>query len=192
MPDNHNGPETPVSSNGGDNPPLTRRGLIGGALAGAASLGLSHAQAAESAAAAPAAAVDPHTRIPRTARFNGLNLVVIIADTFRADHLGCYGSTRVKTPHLDRLASQGVMFMNATAEGLPTIPFGQFGAVRNLDWHYFQNIAGPSPGKGPCLYDLRNNPEQTRNVLTQFPQEAKALRDRLQKHLGIDIPPLNV
>jgi arylsulfatase A-like enzyme len=55
-------------------------------------------------------------------KLSGLNIIVIIADTFRADHLGCYGSTRVKTPNLDKLAQQGTVFTNVTTEGLPTIP----------------------------------------------------------------------
>jgi arylsulfatase A-like enzyme len=53
---------------------------------------------------------------------NGLNLIVIIADTTRWDQLGLYGNKRVKTPNLDRLASEGVVFENAYADGLPTIP----------------------------------------------------------------------
>jgi len=51
-----------------------------------------------------------------------MNLIVIIADTTRADHLGCYGSDRVKTPNLDQLAAEGVLFNNCYADGLPTIP----------------------------------------------------------------------
>ena len=61
-------------------------------------------------------------RIPTSAKPNGLNMIVIIADTWRADHLGCYGSTRIKTPNLDRLAKEGTLFTDVTAEGLPTIP----------------------------------------------------------------------
>ena len=61
-------------------------------------------------------------RIPRISKPNGLNMIVIIADTWRADHLGCYGSNRIKTPNLDKLAKEGVLFKDATAEGLPTIP----------------------------------------------------------------------
>ena len=51
-----------------------------------------------------------------------MNLIVMIADTFRADHLGCYGSDWVRTPNLDRLASEGVVYTNCYADGLPTIP----------------------------------------------------------------------
>lgn len=50
------------------------------------------------------------------------NLILIIADSFRADHLGCYGNPTVKTPSLDRLAADGVRFTNCYADGLPTIP----------------------------------------------------------------------
>ena len=60
--------------------------------------------------------------IKRTAKHNGLNLVVLIADTLRLDHIGAYGSRRVKTPCLDQLANQSVVFDNAFADGLPTIP----------------------------------------------------------------------
>ncbi|MGI5816710.1 MAG: sulfatase [Armatimonadota bacterium] len=51
-----------------------------------------------------------------------MNLIVIVTDTFRADHLGCFGNRRVKTPNLDRLAREGVTFTNCYADGLPTIP----------------------------------------------------------------------
>ncbi len=50
------------------------------------------------------------------------NLIIIVADTFRADHIGAYGSRRVKTPCLDRLAAESVLFTQAYADGLPTIP----------------------------------------------------------------------
>ena len=30
-------------------------------------------------------------------KLSGLNIIVIIADTFRADHVGCYGSRRVRS-----------------------------------------------------------------------------------------------
>ena len=60
--------------------------------------------------------------IRRKAKANGLNLVFVCADTFRRDHLGTYGAKRVKTPFLDELAKQSVVFENAFADGLPTIP----------------------------------------------------------------------
>ena len=50
------------------------------------------------------------------------NAIVICADTFRADHLGCYGASWIKTPHLDQLAAEGIVFEVCFAEALPTIP----------------------------------------------------------------------
>lgn len=41
------------------------------------------------------------------------NIVLLYADDWRWDTLGCAGNTTVKTPHLDRLATQGVRFTNA-------------------------------------------------------------------------------
>jgi len=51
-----------------------------------------------------------------------MNVLVLCTDTFRADYLGCYGNTWVETPHLDRLASEGVLLTDFYGEGLPTIP----------------------------------------------------------------------
>ncbi|HEV2245374.1 MAG TPA: sulfatase, partial [Terriglobia bacterium] len=41
------------------------------------------------------------------------NLVFIVLDTVRADHLSSYGYSRPTTPNLDRLARRGVLFENA-------------------------------------------------------------------------------
>jgi len=51
-----------------------------------------------------------------------MNLLILCTDTFRADYLGCYGNTWIETPHLDKLASEGVVFEDFHGEGLPTIP----------------------------------------------------------------------
>ena len=40
------------------------------------------------------------------------NIVLIIADDVSWDDLGCYGNMQVKTPNIDRLASQGIKFTN--------------------------------------------------------------------------------
>jgi len=50
-----------------------------------------------------------------------LNLVVIVADTFRADYLGCSGNAWIRTPSLDSFASQSALFANVYGDGLPTI-----------------------------------------------------------------------
>jgi arylsulfatase A-like enzyme len=46
------------------------------------------------------------------------NMVVVLADQWRAQAFGFTGDRNARTPHLDRLASEGVCFKNAIA-GLP-------------------------------------------------------------------------
>ncbi|MGA1795669.1 MAG: sulfatase, partial [bacterium] len=50
------------------------------------------------------------------------NLLIITIDTLRADHLGCYGYSRVKTPVIDRLASEGAVFTQAITPVPITLP----------------------------------------------------------------------
>ncbi|RPE14178.1 arylsulfatase [Chitinophaga lutea] len=40
------------------------------------------------------------------------NVVIIYADDLGYGDLGCYGATKVKTPHIDRLAKEGIRFTN--------------------------------------------------------------------------------
>ena len=41
------------------------------------------------------------------------NIFLILIDTLRADHLGCYGYKRSTSPNIDRLAKEGVLFKKA-------------------------------------------------------------------------------
>ena len=50
------------------------------------------------------------------------NLVLITIDTLRADYLSCNGSSKVKTPRLDRLAREGVNFIRARSPVPVTLP----------------------------------------------------------------------
>jgi arylsulfatase A-like enzyme len=102
---------------------LSRRDLFVGVAAAVAAV---QASCGEKPVPPPAAVIETLTGRRRLdaplPKPNGLNLVVIIADTWRADHLGAYGAKRIKTPNLDRFASEGVVFENVYADGLPTIP----------------------------------------------------------------------
>ncbi|MFQ5791069.1 MAG: sulfatase-like hydrolase/transferase, partial [Acidobacteriota bacterium] len=51
-----------------------------------------------------------------------LNVVIVTADTLRADKLGAYGNRRIATPHLDALAASGVLFENAATAVPSTLP----------------------------------------------------------------------
>lgn len=50
------------------------------------------------------------------------NVVLITIDTLRADHLGCYGYTKIKTPNIDELAADGTRFERAFAVVPVTLP----------------------------------------------------------------------
>ncbi len=52
----------------------------------------------------------------------GPNIVLVAIDTLRADHLGCYGYSKQTSPNIDGLASEGVLFENCIAPGIPTHP----------------------------------------------------------------------
>ena len=51
-----------------------------------------------------------------------MNLIWIVADTFRRDHLGAYGNDFIRTPALDALASGSTRFDRHYAAGFPTMP----------------------------------------------------------------------
>src|SRR5436309_5914749 len=63
----------------------------------------------------------------------GVNIILVISDSLRKDHLGCYGTEQasswftshggrpVETPNLDRLAGEGTLFEQAYPESMATI-----------------------------------------------------------------------
>jgi len=50
------------------------------------------------------------------------NVILIIIDTLRADHLGCYGAVEPKTTALDSIASRGILYESATSQANGTLP----------------------------------------------------------------------
>ncbi|MBN2372422.1 tetratricopeptide repeat protein [bacterium] len=50
------------------------------------------------------------------------NLFLITIDTIRADHLGCYGYKNIKTPNIDKLASEGAIFSQTISPVPITLP----------------------------------------------------------------------
>jgi len=48
------------------------------------------------------------------------NILLIAIDSLRADHMSCYGYQRQTTPHIDRFASEGVLFENTFSAHIPT------------------------------------------------------------------------
>ena len=51
-----------------------------------------------------------------------MNVILIVLDTLRRDHLGCYGYSRNTSANIDALAQQGTLFTRCYATDVPTIP----------------------------------------------------------------------
>jgi arylsulfatase A-like enzyme len=50
------------------------------------------------------------------------NVLLVVSDTLRGDHLGAYGNDWIHTPALDRLARRAVVFDNHLVGSFPTMP----------------------------------------------------------------------
>jgi len=68
------------------------------------------------------------------------NILLIVMDTTRADHLSCYGAPRSTSPNLDRLAQEGVLFEQASSAASWTLPShaslftGLYRSQHGTDW----------------------------------------------------------
>lgn len=57
-----------------------------------------------------------------SASLSDRNVILISIDTLRADHLSCYGYSRSTSPNIERLAEDGVIFLNARSQAPWTLP----------------------------------------------------------------------
>jgi arylsulfatase A-like enzyme len=94
------------------------------------------------------------------------DLVLVVVDTLRADHLGAYGYARPTSPGLDALARSGTLFWNAASPSSWTKP-----AVASL-------FTSRSPSEhGAVSFD--------RDLGNELPTLAEALRARGYYTLGV-------
>ena len=99
---------------------LTRRDLLRSGGAGAAGLMLLGAAGCDlgggggGAEVGGAGAARPDEGAP--------NVVLVIVDSLRTDHVGAYGGDRAQTPNLDAFARQSLRFTRAYPESMPTVP----------------------------------------------------------------------
>ena len=57
-----------------------------------------------------------------TAHSNTPNVLLLVLDTQRADHMSTYGYERATTPHIDSIAASSMVFQNATSSSSWTLP----------------------------------------------------------------------
>ena len=51
-----------------------------------------------------------------------MNVILIVLDSLRKDHVGAYGNDRIRTPNLDALSRESLRFTQAYPESIPTLP----------------------------------------------------------------------
>jgi choline-sulfatase len=88
-------------------------------VAVALGLGCSGAPPSESPSVSPPSVSPPSVPPPAAAP---PDIVLVIVDTLRADHLGFMGHSRPTSPHLDALAAESVVFTRAYAQSGWTLP----------------------------------------------------------------------
>jgi arylsulfatase len=83
------------------------------------------------------------------------HLIYIITDQHRGDCLGCMGNTAIKTPHIDSLAGEGVVFTNGYTAS-PSCTPARAGLLTGLSpWHHgmlgYGRVAGKYPFELPRM-----------------------------------------
>ena len=51
-----------------------------------------------------------------------MNVIMIISDTLRRDHLSCYGNDEIRTPNLQAFADRSLVFEDCYPSSFPTVP----------------------------------------------------------------------
>lgn len=84
---------------------------------------------------------------------SGKNVIVIACNALHLGFIGTYGNPWIETPHIDRLAAEGIVFDNHFAENVTTIP------TRRSWWTGRYGFADPEQGWNPLLHDERILPD---------------------------------
>ena len=107
---------------------ISRRALLKSATAGALALAAACGGEKKAADVDTGGTGAQGGATPRAAAASGAtkavaaSAIVVVLDTLRADHVGAYGNDWMKTPALDALAEESIVFAHAFPECIPTIP----------------------------------------------------------------------
>lgn len=66
------------------------------------------------------------------------HVILLTADTLRSDSLACYGHPLIRTPNIDRLAADGVLFQHARAQSSTSL--GAFASLMTGCYSYMHGI----------------------------------------------------
>ena len=98
-----------------------------------------------------------------------MNIILVILDTLRQDHVGAYGNDWIQTPHLDAFAREAVTFTRCYPESLPTLPVRRalHTGFRTFPFHGHRYLKGDfsgAPGWGPIPEDQVTMAEALREL----------------------------
>lgn len=80
------------------------------------------------------------------------NIIIIYADDVGYGDLGCYGMTRIQTPHIDRLAAEGLKFTNAHSTSATCTP-SRYGILTGK-YPWRQKGTGVAPGDASLIIPM--------------------------------------
>lgn len=92
------------------------------------------------------------------------NLILIVVDAMRADHLGLYNYHRNTTPNIDSLASNAIVCQNAYSQSNWTCP----------------SMASFFTGTYPIVHKIYNSPEKIRNRFSVLPENLTTIPEALK------------
>ncbi len=105
------------------------------------------------------------------------NIIVVMCDQLRSFEVGCYGNDVIRTPHIDRLAVEGVRFEHAVSNN----PVCMAARSCLLSGQYSRTCNGflgnyKDPG-GPDRFNVPEYPEEARRFLVDptLPEQLKAV-----------------
>ena len=111
------------------------------------------------------------------------NVVLIIMDSLRKDHVGAYGNQQIETPNLDDLAKDSLRFTRAYPESAPTICARR--AIHTglrtwpfKDWRRYKGIDAGLQGWQPIPNDQTTLAETMRSA----DYETMFVTDNLQQY----------
>ena len=110
-----------------------------------------------------------------------MNIISIVSDTLRRDHLGCYGNTWIRTPNIDKLAQQSVVFDDAYAASFPTVPHRRDFFTGRYTFTY--SDWGPLPTDEVVLADVLRKSGYVTMLITDTPH---ILKDGYHFERGFD------
>ena len=105
------------------------------------------------------------------------NVVVVLCDQLRAFEVGCYGNEVIRTPHIDRLAAEGVRFTHAVSNNPVCMPARSCllsGQYSRTCQGFLGNYSGARPADPSNLPEY---PEDERRFLLDptLPEQLKAV-----------------